>query len=40
VTVLFADVVHSMGIAAAVDVERLREIITELVGQARTQDRN
>jgi predicted unusual protein kinase regulating ubiquinone biosynthesis (AarF/ABC1/UbiB family)/class 3 adenylate cyclase len=31
VTVLFADVVRSMDIAAAVDVERLREIITELV---------
>jgi class 3 adenylate cyclase len=29
VTVLFADVVHSMGIAAAVDMER-REIMTEL----------
>jgi class 3 adenylate cyclase len=31
VTVLFADVVHSMDIAAAVDVERLREIMTALV---------
>ncbi len=31
VTVLFADVVRSMGIAAAVDMERLREIVTELV---------
>ena len=31
VTVLFADVVHSMDIAAAVDMERLREIMTELV---------
>ena len=31
VTVLFADVVHSMHIAAAVDVERFREIMTELV---------
>ena len=31
VTVLFADVVHSMDIAAAVDVERFREIMTELV---------
>ena len=31
VTVLFADVVRSMGIAAAVDVERLREIMTEVV---------
>ena len=32
VTVLFADVVRSMDIAAAVDAERLREIMTELVG--------
>ena len=31
-TVLFADVVRSMDIAAAVDVERLREIMAELVG--------
>jgi class 3 adenylate cyclase len=31
VTVLFADVVHSMDIAAALDAERLRMIITELV---------
>jgi class 3 adenylate cyclase len=31
VTVLFADVVRSMDLAAAVDVERFREIITELV---------
>jgi class 3 adenylate cyclase len=31
VTVLFADVVHSMEIAAAVDIERLREIMTELL---------
>src|SRR6201992_3381160 len=31
VTVLFADVVRSMDIAAAVDTERLREIMTELV---------
>ena len=31
VTVLFADVVRSMGIAAAVDIERLREIMTELM---------
>ena len=29
-TVLFADVVRSMAIAAAVDVERLRDIVTEL----------
>jgi adenylate cyclase len=32
VTVLFADVVRSMDIAAAVGAERLREIMTELVG--------
>jgi len=31
VTVLFADVVHSMDIASAVGAERLREIMTELV---------
>ena len=31
VTVLFADVVHSMDIAAAVGPERLREIMTELL---------
>src|ERR1700737_1146527 len=30
VTVLFADVVHSMDIAAVVDAERLREIMAEL----------
>ncbi len=30
-TVLFADVIHSMHIAATVDMERLREIMTELV---------
>jgi adenylate cyclase len=34
VTVLFADVVHSMDIAAAVGSERLREIMTELVNRA------
>jgi class 3 adenylate cyclase len=34
VTVLFADVVHSMNIAAAVGPERLREIMTELVERA------
>src|SRR6516164_4834376 len=34
VTVLFADVVHSMGIAAAVGAERLREIMAELVTHA------
>jgi class 3 adenylate cyclase len=34
VTVLFADVVHSMDIAAAVGAERLREIMTELVNGA------
>src|SRR6478752_5370367 len=33
VTVLFADVVHSMAIAAAVGAERLREIMTELADQ-------
>ena len=31
VTLLFADVVRSMGIAAALDIERLREVMTELV---------
>lgn len=31
VTVLFADVVRSMELAAAVDIERLRELMTELV---------
>jgi class 3 adenylate cyclase len=36
VTVLFADVVRSMDIAAAVDMERLREIMTELVGRCTT----
>ena len=34
VTVLFADVVHSMDIAAAVGAERLREIMTDLVKRA------
>lgn len=34
VTVLFADVVHSMDLAAAVGPERLREIMTELVTRA------
>ena len=34
VTVLFADVVHSMDIAAAVGAERLREILTELVNRS------
>ncbi len=34
VTVLFADVVHSMDIAAAVGAERLREIMAGLVDQA------
>ncbi|MBV9922746.1 MAG: AAA family ATPase, partial [Pseudonocardia sp.] len=33
VTVLFADVVRSMDIATALDVERLREIITELAAR-------
>ena len=36
VTVLFADVVHSMDIAAAVGAERLREIMTELVSHSAT----
>ena len=31
VTVLFADVVRSMDLAAALDMERLREVVTELV---------
>ena len=34
VTVLFADVVQSMDIAAAIGAERLREIMTELVTDA------
>jgi class 3 adenylate cyclase len=34
VTVLFADVVHSMDIAATVGPERLREILTDLVNRA------
>lgn len=34
VTVLFADVVRSMDIAAALDIERLREVMTELVERA------
>src|SRR5208337_1186310 len=34
VTVLFADVVRSMDIAAAVGAERLREIMTELVDRS------
>jgi class 3 adenylate cyclase len=34
VTVLFADVAHSMDIAAAVGAERLREIMTELVNRS------
>src|SRR5271157_4754111 len=34
VTVLFADVVHSMDIAATVGAERLREIMAELVDRA------
>ncbi|MGE0778521.1 ATP-binding protein [Mycolicibacterium sp.] len=36
VTVLFADVVRSMDIAAAVDPERLREIMTDLVERSAT----
>jgi class 3 adenylate cyclase len=34
VTVLFADVAHSMDIAAAVGAERLREIMTDLIDRA------
>jgi adenylate cyclase len=34
VTVLFADVVHSMNIAAVVGAERLREIMADLVNRA------
>lgn len=34
VTVLFADVVHSMDLAAAVGPERLREIMTQLIERA------
>jgi adenylate cyclase len=34
VTVLFADVVHSMDIAAAAGAERLREIMAELVDRS------
>lgn len=34
VTVLFADVVHSMHLAAVLGAERLREVLTELVGRA------
>jgi adenylate cyclase len=34
VTVLFADVVHSMDLAAAVGAERLREIMADLVGRS------
>jgi class 3 adenylate cyclase len=36
VTLLFADVVHSMDIAAAVGAERLREIMTALVNRSAT----
>jgi len=36
VTVLFADMVHSMDIAASVGAERLREIITDLVNRCAT----
>ena len=36
VTVLFADVVHSMAIAAALDMERWREIMTVLVERSAT----
>ena len=40
VTVLFADVVRSMDIAVALDVERLREIMTELVERSAAVVRN
>lgn len=36
VTVLFADVVHSMDIAVSVDAERLREIMADLVNRCAT----
>ena len=36
-TVLFADVVHSMDIASAVGAEWLREIMAELVGRRRSR---
>ncbi|MDA4106307.1 ATP-binding protein [Mycolicibacterium holsaticum] len=36
VTVLFADVVRSMGIAAVLDLERLREVMTDLVERSAT----
>ncbi|AKK30186.1 cyclase [Mycobacterium sp. EPa45] len=39
VTVLFADVVRSMDIAATLDMERMREIITELVERSATAAR-
>lgn len=39
VTVLFADVVRSMNIAATVDLERLREIMTELVERSAAEAR-
>jgi class 3 adenylate cyclase len=34
VTVLFADVVHSMDLAAALEMERYREVVTELAGRS------
>src|ERR1700759_4109951 len=34
VTVLFADVVHSMDLAGALEMERYREVMTELVGRS------
>ena len=34
VTVLFADVVHSMDVAAAVGADRLREIMTDLLDRS------
>ncbi len=38
VTVLFADVVHSMDIASVVGAERLREIMAALVDRAAPED--
>ena len=36
VTVLFADVVHSMDLAAALEMERYREVMTALVERSAT----
>jgi class 3 adenylate cyclase len=40
VTVLFADVVRSMDIAAALDIERLREVMTDVVERSAKVARN